>query len=136
MSSNAEESVTATRVRLDKWLWAARVYKTRSLAAQAIEAGQARVGDDRVKPSHGVRLDEEIVVRKSGIVWRLVVTGLSDRRGGAADAAKLYRETTESLALREDELARRKAAAASTPMWPGRPTKRERRKLQEFLEEG
>lgn len=136
MPRNPEATPTQERVRLDKWLWAARVYKTRTLAAQAVDAGQARIDEDRVKPAHAVKIGDQVVVRKGGIVWRLVVTGLSDRRGGAADAAKLYTETPESLSARVEELARRKVAAATAPVWPGRPTKRERRKLQEFLDEG
>ena len=93
-------SALDSRTRLDKWLWAARLYKSRTLAAQAIETGQARVNEERVKPAN-----------------------------------LLYREATESVALRENEIARRRAAASSAPQWPGRPTKRQRRKLQDFLDE-
>ena len=73
------------RQRLDKWLWAARFYKTRSLAAQAIEAGQVRASGERVKPAHLVHLNERIAVRKSAFVWEVDVIALSERRGGAAD---------------------------------------------------
>ena len=86
------------RVRLDKWLWAARFYKTRTLAAQAIDAGQVRVGGERVKTAHAVRTGERVSVRKSGFVWDVTVTGLSDRRGGAAEAALLYQEDEASIA--------------------------------------
>ena len=96
-------------MRLDKWLWAARFYKTRSLAAQAIEAGQARVNDARVKPAHIVKHGEHISLRKLGLEWNVEVMGLSEKRGGAAEAAKLYRESPASIAAREEELARRKA---------------------------
>ncbi len=126
-------SAPDSRTRLDKWLWAARLYKSRTLAAQAIETGQARVNDERVKPSHPVRIGERVNVRKTGLVWDLRVLGLSAKRGSAADASLLYRETPESVALREMELARRRAAS-SAPQWPGRPTKRQRRKLQDFLD--
>ena len=135
MRSLVEPRVEAPRVRLDKWLWAARFYKTRSLAAQAIEAGQARVNDARVKPAHIVKHGEHISLRKLGLEWNVEVMGLSEKRGGAAEAAKLYRESPASIAAREEELARRKAAALSAPTWPSRPTKRDRRKLQEFLDE-
>jgi ribosome-associated heat shock protein Hsp15 len=121
--------------RFDKWLWAARFYKTRTLAAQAIEAGQARLGGERVKPAHAVRSGDAVSVRKHGLVWEVEVTGLSDRRGPAADAAALYRETPESAALRAEEMLRRKAAAATEPGFAGRPTKRDRRKLADFLNE-
>ena len=136
MPRTPEATTAPARTRLDKWLWVARMYKTRSLAAQAVEAGQVRVGDERVKPSHAVRVGEGVTVRKGGLVWALVVGAVSDRRGGAAEAAKLYNEGAESIAAREEEIGRRKAAAASAPLSSGRPTKRERRKLREFLEEG
>jgi ribosome-associated heat shock protein Hsp15 len=129
------EPPSQSRTRLDKWLWAARFYKTRSLAAQAIEAGQVRIGDERVKPAHGVHAGDRIVVRRGGLAWDVSVTALSDRRGSAADAARLYVETQESAAARVEEVARRKAVAATEPVWPGRPTKRDRRKLREFLDE-
>jgi ribosome-associated heat shock protein Hsp15 len=121
--------------RFDKWLWAARFYKTRTLAAQAIEAGQARLTGERVKPAHAVRCGDAVSVRKHGLVWEVEVTGLSDRRGSATDAAALYRETPESVALRAEEMLRRKAAAATEPGFAGRPTKRDRRKLADFLNE-
>ena len=122
-------------IRFDKWLWAARFYKTRTLAAQAIEAGQARLAGERVKPAHAVRSGDAVSVRKHGLVWEVEVTGLSDRRGSATDAAALYRETPESVALRAEEMLRRKAAAATEPGFAGRPTKRDRRKLADFLNE-
>ena len=100
----------AGRVRFDKWLWAARFYKTRSLAAQAIDAGQARLAGARVKPAHAVRVGDAVSLRRHGIVVEVIVTALSDRRGSATDAAKLYRETEASIAAREkEELARRQA---------------------------
>jgi ribosome-associated heat shock protein Hsp15 len=123
------------RVRIDKWLWAARFYKTRGLASEAVEAGQVRVGDERIKPARGVHVGERITVRKSGLAWHVEVTALAERRGSATEAAKLYRETAESVAAREEELARRRAAAAADPRLSGRPTKRDRRKLEDFLDE-
>jgi ribosome-associated heat shock protein Hsp15 len=136
MRRTADAAVAELRVRFDKWLWAARFYKTRSLAAQAIESGRARVADERVKPARLLKLGERVELRKSGLRWQLEVTALSDRRGAALEAAKLYRESAASLAAREAEIANRKAAALTAPTSTGRPTKRERRKLQEFLEEG
>jgi ribosome-associated heat shock protein Hsp15 len=123
------------RVRLDKWLWAARFYKTRTLASQAIDTGQVRLNAGRVKQAHAVRLGDRVAVRKQGIVWEIDVTGLSDRRGSATEAAKLYRETAESAVIREHEMQQRKASAATAPQFPGRPTKRQRRKLEDFLNE-
>ena len=125
----------AGRIRLDKWLWAARFYKTRALAVQAITAGQARVDGERVKPAHPMRIGERVSVRKSGIVVEADVTALSDRRGNATLAALLYRETGPSIAAREQFVAQRRAEAESSPRFAGRPTKRERRKLEDFLNE-
>ena len=123
------------RVRFDKWLWAARFYKTRSLCVQAIDAGQARVNGDRAKPARAMRVGESVSIRKSGIVCEVVITALSDRRGSATDAALLYRETEASAAAREAAQLERRAAELAQPRFPGRPTKRERRKLEDFLNE-
>jgi ribosome-associated heat shock protein Hsp15 len=135
MRAKPDAAIAPARVRFDKWLWAARFYKTRSVAAQAIDAGQARIDGERVKASHPVRPGERVVLRREGLIWNVVVIALSDKRGGAAHAAKLYGEAQESTTARESEIARRKAAAASAPTLDGRPTKRDRRKLQEFLDE-
>jgi ribosome-associated heat shock protein Hsp15 len=124
------------RIRLDKWLWAARFYKTRSLAAQAIEAGRARADDQRVKPSHAIKAGTQVTLRKDALVWNLEVAAVTDKRGPASEAAKMYRESPKSAVAREEEIARRRAAAASAPRTPGRPTKRDRRKLLSFLDEG
>ena len=108
MKARADLSAPAsTRQRVDKWLWAARFYKTRSLAVQAIDAGHVRVEGARVKPAHDLRVGERISVRKSGFAWEVEVTALSDRRGGAADAALLYRETAQSLKARTQALQQR-----------------------------
>jgi ribosome-associated heat shock protein Hsp15 len=135
MRATADAGGAPARVRIDKWLWAARFYKTRSLAAAAIEAGQARINEERVKPAHALRPGDDITLRRAGLLWRVRVIALADRRGDAAAAAKLYSEVPESIAARELEIARRKAAAATAPTTDGRPTKRDRRKLQEFLDE-
>ena len=124
-----------TRLRLDKWLWAARFYKTRTLAAQAVEAGHVRVGGERVKTAHAVRAGERVSIRKSGYVWDVTVTALSDRRGGAPEAALLYNEDEASIVAREELAKQRKAAAEASPRYTGRPTKRQRRKLEDFLNE-
>jgi ribosome-associated heat shock protein Hsp15 len=120
-------------VRFDRWLWAARLYRTRGLAAKAIAAGQARYAGERVKPAQRVRAGDAIAIRKQGIVREITVSALSDRRGGATDAAKLYRETPESAKAREEDALRRRGADAAQPRFPGRPSKRQRRKLEDFL---
>ena len=133
--SRADSTAKADRQRLDKWLWAARFYKTRTLASLAIDAGQVKAAGQRVKPAHLVRVGERVSVRKGGITWDVDVIALADRRGGAADAALLYAETAGSLAAREKALLERKAALAAEPRFAGRPTKRDRRKLEDFLNE-
>lgn len=125
----------AAKVRIDKWLWAARFYKTRTLAGAAIESGQVRVGGERVKPSRALREGDVVTIRKAGLEWNATVRALAERRGSATEAAKLYSEDDASRKAREDELARRRAAAAAAPQTSGRPTKRERRKLEDFLNE-
>ena len=125
----------AARVRLDKWLWAARFYRTRTLATAAVESGQVRVAGERVKPSRALREGDRVTIRKAGFEWNATVLALAERRGSAADAAKLYREDDASRQAREEELARRRAAQAAAPQLAGRPTKRDRRKLEDFLNE-
>jgi len=119
--------------RLDKWLWAARFYKTRTLATTAIAAGHVRVGGERAKPAHALKLGERVAVRKGAHAWEVEVTALDDRRGSATDAAKLYVEDPASRKAREDAIALRRAAVP--PRFPGRPTKRDRRALDDFLDE-
>jgi ribosome-associated heat shock protein Hsp15 len=140
MSARAEavrraSVVVPPRQRIDKWLWAARFYKTRSLATQAIEAGQVRLDSARIKPAHDVRIGDRVGVRKGGFAWEVEVTALSERRGNAADAARLYCETAQSAEARKKAIEERKAALAAEPRWGGRPTKRDRRKLEDFLNE-
>lgn len=108
------------KLRVDKWLWSARMYRTRSLAAAAVETGQVRVDGERVKPSRAVHVGEHVNVRKGGLDWELEVMGLSERRGSATDAAQLYTETEASRQVREGTIANRKAAAASDPRMDGR----------------
>jgi len=123
------------KLRIDKWLWAARFYRTRSLAATAVEAGQVRIDGERVKPARTLRVGNLVTVRRAALVWDVEVTALAERRGSATDAALLYRETQASANAREAEVAKRRAAAAAGPRLDGRPTKRDRRKLQDFLDE-
>ncbi len=122
-------------LRLDKWLWAARFYKTRSLAVQSIDAGHVRVFEERTKPARTIRAGDSISIRKAATVWNITVTALSDRRGSATDALHLYVESPESIAARDEATLARHAAGEAQPRFPGRPTKRQRRKLAEFLSE-
>jgi len=126
--------IEADTIRLDVWLWAARFYKTRSLAAAAAGNGQVQLNEQRVKPAHAVRVGDVVTVRRDALVWQAVVTGVATRRGPATEAAKLYREPDAARAAREAEIAQRRTGAAA-PRFPGRPTKRERRRLEDFLDE-
>ena len=121
------------RVRLDRWLWAARFYKTRALACDAIETGAVRVDGERAKPARALKAGDRVLVRKGPVTWDVVVTGLAERRGPARDAALLYAEDEASIAARRETLARLRAEAP--PRFPGRPTKRDRRALDDFLDE-
>lgn len=112
-------------VRLDKWLWAARFYKTRRLAADAVLGGRVHVGDARAKPSREVRLGETVEVTQGPRRRTVVVTGLSDKRGPAGAAQTLYEETAESIARGEQRRLERQAA----PRPAGRPSKVDRRRL-------
>jgi ribosome-associated heat shock protein Hsp15 len=124
---------SGARVRIDKWLWAARFYKTRSLAAEAIDAGHVRVDAERVKPAQAVHAGSRVTIRKREATFDVEVVDVSDRRGPASEAAGLYRETAESVAARERARAERAQARANAT--PARPTKRDRRRLEDFLNE-
>jgi ribosome-associated heat shock protein Hsp15 len=113
-------------MRLDKWLWAARFFKTRSLAQRAIAAGKVKLDAARVKPAHDVKVGAAIVVRE----WHVHVRALSDRRGPAEDARKLYEETVEGRAERERRADLRRWGAEPARALKGRPTKRDRRLLE------
>jgi ribosome-associated heat shock protein Hsp15 len=117
-------------MRLDKWLWAARFFKTRSLAQQAIEAGRVRLNEERVKPAHALKLSDAVSVRVGDLEWRITVKALSERRGPAQDARKLYQETDASRAERERRMALRRWGAEPAAQMKGRPTKRDRRRLE------
>jgi ribosome-associated heat shock protein Hsp15 len=117
-------------MRLDKWLWAARFYKTRSLAQQAIEAGRVRLGGERIKPSREVRPGDLLVVRVQELEWEVSVRRLSERRGPATEARSLYEESEQSGRRREALLAERKLMVEPARALQGRPTKRDRRTLE------
>ena len=123
----------AERVRIDKWLWAARFYKTRSLATEAIAGGKVHVNGERVKPAKLVQVGDELEVRQGPYEYQIVVRGLAERRGPAAMAAGLYEETAASREGRERVAAQLKVVhAAFVPDQKGRPTKRDRRAIERF----
>lgn len=116
-------------IRLDKWLWAARFYKTRSLASEAVAGGKVQVNGDHAKRSRPLQVGDEIRVRQGPYEYRVVVRDLSSRRGPAADAAKLYEELAESRAARETMAIQLKSLHSAFVPEKGRPTKRDRREI-------
>ena len=118
-----------TTVRLDKWLWAARFFKTRSLASEAVDTGKVKVGGERVKPARSVRVGDELAIDNGAETWEVAVLGLSDKRGAAPVARLLYAETPASIARREQLVEDRKLFREPGTTIKGRPTKRDRRQL-------
>jgi ribosome-associated heat shock protein Hsp15 len=116
-------------IRIDKWLWAARLYKTRSLATEAVLGGRVHVNGARVKPSKEIRLEDTVQAKTGTIERTVVVTGLSEKRGPARVAAGLYAETAESVAEREQQAAERRLARPLGADLGTRPTKLDRRRL-------
>jgi ribosome-associated heat shock protein Hsp15 len=119
------------KVRLDKWLWAARFYKTRALAKAAIESGKVHCRGERCKPGKEPRVGDELQLRTGFDERTVVVVALSDVRRGAPEAQQLYAETPESIARREQAAALRKAGALGVST-DGKPTKKQRRQLFDF----
>ena len=119
-------------MRVDKWLWAARFFKTRSIAQQAIAAGRVKLNDARVKSSHVLKVDDAVTVRVGDAEWQIKVTALSDKRGPAEQARKLYQETEASRAERERRMDLRRWGAEPAKELKGRPTKRDRRRIDDF----
>jgi ribosome-associated heat shock protein Hsp15 len=115
--------------RLDKWLWCARFYKTRSLAAQAVTGGKAHLNGARVKPAHVVRVGDMVSVVLQGVVAEFAVLGLPSRRGPAAEAQTHYAETPASAQRRERFREQHRLAALSRPASDEKPDKRDRRAL-------
>lgn len=120
------------RVRIDKWLWAARFFKTRSLAADAVEAGRITWNEQRVKPARDVQAGDRLRIDNGRTVWTVEVLGVATQRGPASVAQTLYRETDESRNRRAELAARRRLYVEPTADLHGRPTKRDRRDLDRF----
>jgi ribosome-associated heat shock protein Hsp15 len=119
-------------MRIDKWLWAARFFRTRSLAQQAIAAGKVKLDDARVKASHEVKVGNLLAIRVGDFEWQVTVKALSDKRGPAEQARKLYEETEASRAERARRMDLRRWGAEPASALKGRPTKRDRRLIEDF----
>jgi len=128
--SEATKAGGGERIRIDKWLWAARFFKTRSLATAAVTAGEVRVGSERVKPARVVKPGDEVQVRRGDEVMDIVVRELSGVRGPAPVAQRLYEETEESRRRRALAAERRRLAREPALDIKGRPTKRDARVLR------
>ena len=122
----------ATSVRLDSWLWAARFYKTRTLAAEAVDGGKVDLNGDRPKRSRAMKVGDEIALRQGPYHHRLTVTGLADRRGPASVAAALYQEDATSLTARQALAEKLKLQTPNFFGGTGRPTKKQRRDIDKW----
>jgi ribosome-associated heat shock protein Hsp15 len=119
-------------VRLDKWLWAARFFKTRSLATDAVDAGKVVVNGDKVKPARAVRIGDTLEIDNGSDRWEIDVMGLSDVRAAAPIARNLYEETDVSVARRAALAENRRLFREPSADFKGRPTKRDRRQIHKF----
>jgi ribosome-associated heat shock protein Hsp15 len=119
-------------VRIDKWLWAARFYKTRGAATEAVVGGRVRLNGERVKPAREVHAEDVVELRIGDVQWTVIVQGLAEKRGPASVAATLYAETPESRSGRERRAQERKLAGADPRIanLGARPTKQERRRYE------
>jgi ribosome-associated heat shock protein Hsp15 len=121
-------------VRIDKWLWAARFFKTRSLATDAVDNGKVRLGGERIKPARAVKIDDVLAIDNGAESWEVAVLGISDKRGAAPVARLLYTETEESVTRRANEAEGRKLYREPGTTIKGRPTKHDRRALSKASE--
>ena len=122
------------RVRIDKWLWAARFFKTRSLAAKAVDGGKVNLNGERVKPSKDLKPGDELTVHIAELEWTVNVRELSERRGPAEAARRLYAESEASQARRRAVIEMRRLQAVPVRDERGRPSKRDRRLIRRFTE--
>ncbi|MFL1406972.1 ribosome-associated heat shock protein Hsp15 [Marinobacter sp. M1N3S26] len=134
MSSKSQDT-GKSQVRLDKWLWAARFYKTRTLAKEAIEGGKVHYNDQRCKPGKTVETGAMVKLRQGWQEKIVIIDGISDKRRGAPEAQTLYHETEDSARRREELSWQRKTMQAAQLPPARRPTKKDRRDLQKFREQ-
>jgi ribosome-associated heat shock protein Hsp15 len=133
MSANPAGDGGGDSQRLDKWLWAARFFKTRPLAVEAINGGKVQVDGQRVKPGRGIRPGSRLVIHKGSLEWRIQVLALSRQRRPASEAAELYAEDEASRLKRQELVRERRETGGQAPALRGRPSKRDRRRLADFI---
>ncbi len=129
MTKKSRTAEDAADVRIDKWLWAARFFKTRALASEAVNGGKVHLNGARCKPAKSLQFGDELVIQKGPYAFHISVQGLSGRRGPASEAVKLYTETPESVRTRESLQEQNRMLAASAPHPEHRPDKKQRRQL-------
>lgn len=123
------------KIRLDKWLWAARFFKTRQLACDAINGGKVHYNDQRTKPGKEAKIGARLRIHKGSLEWDIEIRGLSRQRRPASEAAELYTESEASFLRRQKATEERRVARATTPAPdPGRPSKRDRRMIRRFIQ--
>ena len=122
----------AEKMRIDKWLWCARFFKTRSLATQAVDSGKVKLDAQRIKPARDITPGDRLSVQIGEFVWEIEVVGLSARRGPAPIAQTLYRETEASQLRRQQQLLAHQVNRKPSAQLKGRPTKRDRRQIKRF----
>lgn len=134
MANQNQSDASGEPVRLDRWLWAARFFKTRAMATDAIRGSHIQLNCQRVKPAKGVTIGDQIEIRKGDVVFTVDVVGLSSKRAAAPIAQQLYRETEDSIAKREEQQEQRRLERAMGPQLgsEGRPDKKQRRLLHRF----
>jgi ribosome-associated heat shock protein Hsp15 len=123
-------------IRIDKWLWAARFFKTRGLAAEAVSGGKVEINGARAKPSRIVRAADQLTIRRGSIEWTVIVKDLAKLRGPAVQAQALYEEAEESVRRREAAIAQMKLERPPEFNSPGRPSKKDRRAMARFTKRG
>ncbi|MEE9355334.1 MAG: S4 domain-containing protein [Methylococcaceae bacterium] len=123
-----------TSLRLDKWLWAARFYKTRSLAAEAVAGGKVHLNGQRAKPGKDIKVGSQLTIKKGNYSWDITIVSLNRQRGPAKEAVLLYQEAPESLNQRQEQIAQDKVIRQSLPniTRPHRPSKKQRRQIHRF----